>query len=237
MHVAVVDADPRYRYLADWLKLKHRVSLLHPDDDIPVADALVWPVKGPDKRDAKWRQIPYHFCGIAPAFLLKDVFASGGKVIEWMKDDSVSWYQAGLTAEGILMHVLSDTDKSIFETSIAVVGAGKTGISIARRLAAVGANVGCYTHFQIEKSRLKALLLKEITSIEEVDIVINTIPAAVIDKTSQASLVLDIVTAKDMFIHAPNAEYKKLPSLPAIVAPRSSGENIAQFIEWESQNG
>ncbi|MCQ2462845.1 MAG: hypothetical protein MJ177_05505 [Clostridia bacterium] len=172
-------------------------------------------------------------------------FASHGLTFtDYFKDEALTVYNAALTAEGLLKTVLDNTQRSL-SRRVLITGYGRVAKAAARLFSACSAKVTVAV--RNEKSRaqavcdgFEAIFYSQLKSrIFIYDIIINTVPAQVIDKSLVRSvrhdaLMLEAASAPYGIDRAAAEDYgKKLilcPGLPGRYKPVSAGRIIADTV-------
>lgn len=234
--------------------------------DFRKTDAIVLPVSGTSETgevettfskepvqvtEEMFIQTPEHcviFTGISSDYLDGCAKKANRSLVKLLERDDVAIYNSIPTVEGILMLVIQNTDITIHSSNTLVLGFGRTGMSVARAFSALGAKVKVGTIKADDIARITEMGLTPVhlrdleTAVEDVDIIINTIPAFVltanvISKMPLHTLIVDIASkpggtdfrfAKKRGIHAILA-----PGLPGIVAPKTAGKIIANVLVQE----
>ena len=160
--------------------------------------------------------------------------------------DEVAIYNSIPTAEGVIFNIIKNTEITIHQSNILVVGAGRCGITLARDLKALGANVVVTYRKKADESRLFELGLEPLfmedylKELPKFDVIINSVPAMVLDKEALDLLqaecyILDIASkpggtdfeyAKSLGLNAELAG-----ALPSIVAPKTAAYYLFRFID------
>ncbi len=142
---------------------------------------------------------------------------------------------SGLTAEGVLAILLSNTADSIYNYTIDLVGYGNTGKEIYRLLSVLGVSVRVVSRQGEDGTILPNMWKKTIPG----DIIVNTAPTTVIyeqdaDSWKNKVIVIDIASNKVGVSEAakrhPKIEYIAAPPLPGQVAPKAAGRNLAELL-------
>ncbi len=185
------------------------------------------------------------YSGISNAYLDACAKKANRKLVKLMDRDDVAIYNSIPTVEGTLMMVIQNTDTTIHSSNTIVLGFGRTGMSVSRAFAALGAKVKVGTIktddiARITEMGLVPFHLNELKErVEDADIIINTIPAPilkadVISRMPLHTFIFDLASkpggtdfrfAKKRGIHALLA-----PGLPGIVAPKTAGKIIANVL-------
>ncbi|PRZ11861.1 dipicolinate synthase subunit A [Laceyella sediminis] len=227
------------------------------------ADVLVLPIVGTDEHghvssvftsdtliltEEHLSSLPAHcivFAGIAKPYL-KDLCARYGiELIELMQRDDVAIYNSIPTVEGALMMAIQNTDITLHGSICLVLGMGRCGLSLARVLHAIGADVRVGVRSSAHHARafemgFKAFDTRELNQhVKEADLIFNTIPAPIITAQTLRHCPHDVViidlASKPGGVDYAFAEKRGIkailaPSLPGIVAPKTAGRILARTI-------
>lgn len=160
--------------------------------------------------------------------------------------DDVAIYNSIPTAEGAIMMAIENTDYTIHSSRVLVTGFGRVGQTVANRFSAFGAKVSVSANNIRELARITEMGLTAvpIDKLHEhtgnCDILINTVPALVVDQKviqqlPSNAIIIDLASnpggtdfeyAKKRGIHA-----FLTGSLPSIVAPKTAGKILADVIK------
>ncbi|MFX3624670.1 MAG: dipicolinic acid synthetase subunit A [Ectobacillus sp.] len=193
-------------------------------------------------------QTPSHFTiysGISNAYLDHIAASSNRKLVKLFERDDVAIYNSIPTVEGTIMMVIQHTDYTIHGSKVAVLGFGRTGMSVARAFQALGAKVKVGARRSEHLARITEMTftpfhLKNLESeVYDADIVINTVPhmivtASVISKMPAHTLIVDLASKPGGtdFRYAEKRGIKAFlaPGLPGIVAPKTAGQILANVL-------
>jgi len=185
------------------------------------------------------------FSGIASIHLKNYCAKTRGKLIELMKLDEVAILNSIPTAEGAILMAIQNTDFTIHSSNCFVLGLGRVGMTLARTLSALGANVYLGARKPEDLARAKEMGMNAFhiaempNNIQKADIVFNTIPAPILDASSLVklpshALIIDLASKPGGtdFRYAEKRGIKSIlaPSLPGIVAPKTAGKIIANSL-------
>ncbi|MGE5581222.1 MAG: dipicolinate synthase subunit DpsA [Bacillota bacterium] len=167
------------------------------------------------------------------------------KVLQYADDDEIAVLNSIPTAEGALQIAMEELPITIHGSKVVIIGFGRVGVTLARVFKAMGAQV-------IVSARRKSALARAlemgcqailIDSLSEaagnVDLIINTVPALIIDsgliaEIQPETLIIDLASAPGGtdFEAAKKRNIKAIltPGLPGLVAPKSAGEILAATI-------
>ena len=175
----------------------------------------------------------------------KTLRCKGVTLYDYYENESLTVLNSISTAEGVIFEIAGNTDKDIHGSKIAVIGYGKAGSAIARRLVALGAEVSVAARRESSRAQAfsescKALELYEMSkNAKDFDIVINTVPARVLEEDfiknlNKSCLVIEVASAP-YGVDFEAAEKHgirvlRVPGLPGRISPQSAGEAIAKTI-------
>lgn len=186
------------------------------------------------------------FSGIASANLKSACEEAEVKLVTLMDRDDVAIYNSIPTAEGILMMAMENTDFTIHGSEIVVAGFGRVAQTVARMFKGLGAKVTVSSRSTAERARIaesgaKSISFEELpAAARSADILINTVPSFVIDRSvicelPAHSVILDLASKPGGtdFDYAAQRGVKAIlaKSLPGIVAPKTSGRILADVIK------
>jgi len=185
------------------------------------------------------------YSGISNSYLDGIIAASNRKLVKLFERDDVAIYNSIPTVEGTIMMVIQHTEYTIHNSKVAVLGLGRTGMSVARTFHNLGAKVKVGARrsehiARIVEMGVEAFEFKNIEdALKDVDVVINTVPtlivtASVISKLQSHALIIDLASKPGGtdFRYAEKRGIKALlaPGLPGIVAPKTAGQIIANVL-------
>lgn len=149
------------------------------------------------------------------------------------------------TAEGTLQIAMEQTNHTIHQSEIVIVGFGRIGITMARLFKAVGAKTTVVTRNADEKARIIEMGCSFLSfeSLEKhmhrFDICINTVPSLivtknVIDQMNAQSLIIDVASAPGGvdFSYAKQSGIRAVHALgiPGKTAPITAGHILADIL-------
>lgn len=184
------------------------------------------------------------FAGMVSAAARERFRARGLTVSDYFTDEALTVYNAALTAQGLLKTVLDSTERSL-SRRVLVTGYGRVAKATAKLFSACGARVTVAVRSEKDRAQavcdgFEAIFYSQLKSrIFIYDIIINTVPAQVIDKSLVRS-----VRGDALMLEAASAPYgidrqaaenysKKLilcPGLPGRYTPVSAGRIIADTV-------
>lgn len=165
-------------------------------------------------------------------------------VYDFLQDEELTVKNAHLTAEGALEIVLKETENALLGSKTLILGFGRVGKACAKLFSAVGSNVSVAARSPDARNLASDLGYKthELDcedAFKDADVVINTIPSAVLTREriglmKKDALILDLASApygtdfeaaRELGVKAMTA-----PGLPGKTAPRTAGKLIAESI-------
>lgn len=167
------------------------------------------------------------------------------KIIDFMKKEEVAILNAISTVEGAIEIIIKNTDKILHGSNILILGFGRIGKVLAKKLSGLSVNITCAARKEEDFAWITAYgykttninLLKE--NLSQYDIIINTVPHMVLTKerlnyVKKDCLIIDLAS-KPGGIDQKIAEEKGIKSiwalaLPGKVAPFTTAEIIKKAI-------
>jgi dipicolinate synthase subunit A len=194
------------------------------------------------------RALPKHakiYTGMINTYLQNLCSQEDIAVIALFARDDVAIYNSIPTAEGAIMMAIQETDFTIHGSTCIVLGLGRTGITLARVLFALGAKVRAGVHKPEQFARAYEMGISPFHTRElaahagDADLIFNTIPhmiitAQVIARIPLQAVIIDLASKPGGtdFRFADRRGIKALiaPGLPGIVAPKTAGQIIARTL-------
>ncbi|HWJ78284.1 MAG TPA: dipicolinic acid synthetase subunit A [Niallia sp.] len=231
--------------------------------DFSNMDAIILPVRGTDltgQVDTIFsnekifltkellEKTPEHctiYSGITNDYLDAITNETNRTLVQLFNRDDVAILNSIPTVEGTIMMAIQHTDTTIHGSNVIVLGLGRVGMSVARAFHGLGAKVKVAAkpsdHIaRVIEMGLTPVHLDELhLAVDDIDIVINTIPhlvltSKVIDKLPLHTLIIDLASKPGGtdFQYAEKRGIKALlaPSLPGIVAPKTAGNILADVL-------
>lgn len=223
-------------------------------------DALILPIVGTDDEgniesifcsrplhlsEEYVAHLPKHaviYTGMSRPYLRQLAKKTGLQLQEILNRDDVAIYNSIPTAEGAVMMAIQNTDITIHGSRCAVLGFGRTGMTMARTLQGMGAKVKVGARRPAHIARIMEMgftpfIIDELVHhVSDLDLIFNTIPARVItteviEQLPQAAVIIDLASSPGGtdFQYAEKKGIKALlaPGLPGIVAPKTAGQILA----------
>ncbi len=188
----------------------------------------------------------YVLCGMADESIKKSAEKYGFNIIDYFTDEALTILNCIPTAEGAIDIAIKGTPNTIFGSSCLVLGFGRVGKILAKDLYALGADTYVEARKKADLAFIKAMGYKSIPlenlneEIGKFDIIFNTIPYKLLDKSLLEKLKKDCVIIDlasfpygvDIdFVKQNKIKYILASALPGKVAPEFAGKIIAQTIE------
>ncbi len=185
------------------------------------------------------------YSGITNSYLDSITKQANRHLVKLFERDDVAIYNSIPTVEGTIMMVIQHTEITIHSSSVAVLGLGRVGMSIARAFATLGAKVKVGARRSEHLARITEMGLTPFhlddlhNEVKDVDICINTVPhliltASVISRMPVHTLIIDLASKPGGtdFRYAEKRGVKALlaPGLPGIVAPKTAGQILANVL-------
>lgn len=185
------------------------------------------------------------YSGISNSYLDHIFKTTKRKLVLLFERDDVAIYNSIPTVEGTIMMAIQNTDITIHQSSVVVLGLGRVGMTVARTFALLGAKVKVGARRSEHLARITEMGLIPFhlddlrNEVKDIDICINTIPhlivnAGVIANMPSRILIIDLASKPGGtdFRFAEKRGIKALlaPGLPGIVAPKSAGQILANVL-------
>lgn len=255
--ITIIGGDNRLKILKDKLEkdgyLTDTLGLYEDDlGDLKTSQIIVLPV--PTTKDGKTiftpltkRNIPLSFIeentNREQLILCCNYNFSGKNSVDYGSLDSYALLNAIPTAEGAIKIAIENTDYTLWQSKVLVIGYGRVGKILANRLKALGANVTISARKPADFGLSEALGFDRIntaqlnTSPLKFDIIFNTVDIKVIDnntlKNCKNTLFIDLSSLGGFDLkEAERLGIKaiKAPGLPGIIAPKTAAEILSNTI-------
>ena len=167
------------------------------------------------------------------------------EIIDIMKREELAVLNTIATAEGAIEIAIANTSKILHGSEVLVVGFGRVGKVLSRKLAALSVKVTCADKKDAELAWIKAFGYEEVNinsldkNLEKYDIIINTVPALILTKErlqyiKKDCLLIDLASNPGG-IDREEAKKRKLKliwalALPGKVAPDTTAEFIKRTL-------
>jgi dipicolinate synthase subunit A len=226
-------------------------------------DAVILPAVGTDSEgfveskftpneliltNAHIQSLPKHavvYTGLAQPYLKKLCSYEEIRLVELFDRDDVAIFNSIPTTEGAIMIAIEQTDFTIHSSHCMVLGMGRTGLTLARSLQALGAHVTMGVNRTEQFARAYEMGFKPFytidlaSEVDEVDLIFNTIPtmiitAQVIAHIQNQAVIIDLASKPGgtdfRFANKRGVKAILAPGLPGIVAPKTAGQIIARAL-------
>ncbi len=256
---AIIGGDRRQFYLAEILQ-KRGYSLctksvpgLGDVGDLRTAEFLLLPVpatdgeghiRGTELSPAEVSEMIFPHAQVFGGGIehLKKVFPHSEDVLLW---EDLTMDNAAITAEGALHHILTELPATVEGEEFLILGAGRIGMHLARRLAALGGKVTVSARQVSQRRMIEAMgFVAEETGtfprgLEHYACLCNTIPSPVLSKeqlshTRHDCLILELASAPGGCFpedcEALGKNFIIARGLPGVTAPRTAAEVLAKHI-------
>jgi len=192
--------------------------------------------------------IPSHvpvFSVFARPFLRRAAEQLSLRVIELVGIDEFAIWNSIPSAEGAIQMAMEATPITIHGSDSWVLGFGRTGTTLARMLAGIGAKVTVVARNPAVRARAEEMGYRALPfssmrpAISDADIIFNTVPALVLDEDTLSILkptvhICDLASAPGGTDFSAAARLginaTLAPSLPGKVAPKTAGQIMARTI-------
>ena len=170
----------------------------------------------------------------------------GNNYIKLMDFDDVSIKNSIPTAEGVIANIIENTDYTINDSNIVVLGYGRCGKTLTQKLIGLGATVSVGISENSNDSFLKQNRVKLFSTkdnmkenIKNCDIIVNTVPALLLDSNNLNHMkknvyIIDISSypygIDFEYAQTKNIKAVLLSSIPGKVAPKIAGKILADKI-------
>ncbi|MGP4072197.1 dipicolinic acid synthetase subunit A [Piscibacillus sp. B03] len=184
------------------------------------------------------------FTGIMTPYL-SELTNFQSRIIKLFDRDDVAIYNSIPTAEGTVMFAIQQTDFTIHNSNVTILGLGRVGKTLIHTFKGLGAHVSVYSRHEDELARifeyqatpLKYEELEE--SLNDCNILINTIPSLIVTPSlisalPKDSLIFDLASKPGgvdfRFAKKRGIKAMLAPGLPGLVAPKTAGMILARVI-------
>ena len=167
----------------------------------------------------------------------------GKNYIDYNQLDSFALLNAVPTAEGAIALAIDETDFTLWESKVLVIGYGRVGKIVADRLKALGAKVTVSARKPRDFATLSALGFKYINTETlcdiylDYDIIFNTVDVTVLSDNAlqncPADLLIDLSSKGGFNLNYAKAlgiKAFKPGGIPGVCAPKTAGEILAQTV-------
>jgi dipicolinate synthase subunit A len=167
------------------------------------------------------------------------------RVLQYADNDEIAILNSIPTAEGTLQLAMEELPITIHGSNVIIIGLGRVGISLTRVFKALGAFVTVTARRKAALARAtemgcSTILLSNLAEIvHSADLIINTVPALVINdkiitRLSSQAVIIDLASSPGGtdFETAKRYNIKAIlaPGLPGLVAPKTAGQILANTL-------
>lgn len=185
------------------------------------------------------------FAGLMAPGARSTIQRTGGVPVDYYTRSELASLNAVPTAEGCLCLLMQMRTRTLWESPVLVLGFGRVGQAVARRLAALGARVTVAARNADQRAgaRCCGCHAAPLTALERLlpgfDALVNTIPALVLPaellaRLPRGAVIIDLASAPGGVdfdaAQAMGLQAKLASGLPGRCAPDTAGELIAQTI-------
>ncbi|MBO8128833.1 MAG: dipicolinate synthase subunit DpsA [Peptococcaceae bacterium] len=234
----------------------------HLEEALTGADALVIPLPGLDDQGflytmlGKPRRVPSNlfssvnqktpiFVVFAKSFLRKIAQQLNLHLIELNNMDEFAILNSIPSAEGVIQMAMESSPITIHGSTSMVLGFGRTAMTLARMLAALGSHTTVVARNPAALARayemgFHTLAFPSLPShVGDYNFIFNTVPALVLNRDilqrmNPETIIIDLASAPGGVDYEAakqlNIKAKLAPSLPGMVAPKSAGQILASVI-------
>ncbi|MGN0601089.1 MAG: dipicolinate synthase subunit DpsA [Oscillospiraceae bacterium] len=236
------------------------VRITHLSEIPEKADILVLPLMKNENAEVDCGDIGIIDCSLFVPHLKKNAIVTGGRlstrqieffsalgfdVTDYFKREELVIKNCIPTAEGALQLAMQELATTIYKSRVLIIGYGRVGKACGKLFNAVGAKTVCTARklsslAEAENAGLEAFQLNELYGhIDSFDLIINTVPAMILDRNllkavAKDTLIIDLASIPGGVDFKAASELNKKAihalSLPGKVAPVTSGEIIAKAI-------
>lgn len=175
--------------------------------------------------------------------VVKKLELNNNQVIDIMENEELAIMNSIPTAEGVVKILIDNTDITIHNSKIAILGFGRIGKTISKVLYGMGAKI---FSFDINKKEVANInlcgynVIENIYSLNDMDIIVNTIPKEVINEEvlksiNKNTIILDVSSKPGGvdFKYAKENNYKVIHALglPGKIAPYTSAIYIKKILK------
>lgn len=193
-------SDKRYDYLCDLITEDYIYS--NQLSDFKDIDILVLPLLGIDRfmfiKDTSINLLDFVakfklkriICGMKNEHLIDLCHKECIELISYLDFPSYTWINSKLSAEGLLKKILNDTNDSIIENKILILGYGYMGKALYKYFSPLVNNISIYAkdYHDIKQLFCDGINISKLDDLANYDIIINTINYPIIDRDKLSTI-------------------------------------------------
>ncbi len=173
------------------------------------------------------------------------------KYIDLMEMNEIAIENAVPTAEGAIQYAMENSEITLNDSQVIVLGFGRCGKILAQKLKGLGANVAVEARKTTDLAYIKAydyepIPLRELQqNLHRFDFIFNTIPIHILDEScinacKKDTIYIELASAPGGIdlecCKNSNIKYVNAPSLPGKVAPKTAAKILYQGLEIIMKN-
>ena len=193
---------------------------------------------------ASWLDKKILFAGSIPEKFYKIAKDTQAVITDIMKIEEIAILNIIATAEGAICKIIEETDVNLQGSNVLIIGFGRIGKILSKKLETLGAKVTCSARKQedlawIEAYGYNVMNTYNLQNLDKFDVIINTVPYIIFNKKileqiDKHCLLLELASSPGGFdldyIKKTNLKYIPALGLPGKVAPKASANYIKNFI-------
>lgn len=212
--ICIVGKDARFSFLAEYLEKEGMQVAIYPEWNetcLEGCDLLIGPVN-------------FYNQGKLLPEISEACAAYHVPIVNYMSNREYLIANAELTAEGLLSYLILNTPFALNGANALILGFGRCGSAIAKRLHVLGCRVDAYD-----------LVPKHLENPKSYDFIINTIPAQVLTEEQlkplrQDCILFDIASSPGGYdedaVSRLGLKLIRCPGIPGYTAPKSAGYTL-----------
>lgn len=168
------------------------------------------------------------------------------KIIDILQNENLAILNAIPTAEGAIQIAMQESNITLHDSNILILGFGRIGKILSKMLYGIGAKVFCEARKDVDIAKIKSYGYNEIElkdldkNLQNYDFIFNTIPDLILDKTrlqkvKKECIIIDLASAPGGvdFEEAKKLNIKALLELglPGKIAPKTAAKYIKDVLE------
>jgi dipicolinate synthase subunit A len=182
------------------------------------------------------------FAGAQSADVIRVIMQKDIDYMDYMQSPEYVVKNANLTAEGVLALLIENTDRSIFDMNILLLGGGRVGKSIAVLFNKLGVKFSICEYDETKIGDLYHLTENVIKgaafalNINDFNVIINSIPSPIItreigEKIPDTTLLIDTASISCLAYNEVSFRYLNAPRLPQRYTPLNAALLLYDYIK------